>query len=96
MSRELSHVVAKVLSALRTSVGSEREEGLVAELLDGVELRVASGRWPAGTVGTVVDKLRDGALLVEVTDDGRTLDTVVVHPSAVRPLATFEQERLAV
>jgi ribosomal protein L21E len=72
------------------------EEDPVPELLDGVEMRVASGRWPAGTVGTVVDKLRDGALLVEVTDEGRTLETVVVHPSAVRQLATFEQERLAV
>ena len=36
--------------------------------LDVVELRAASGRWPAGTVGTVLELL-DAAALVEISNE---------------------------
>jgi hypothetical protein len=46
------------------------------ELLDAVELKVATDSWEAGTIGTVVDVSSD-RLLVEVSDEqGRTLDLV--------------------
>ncbi len=68
----------------------------MAGLLDGVALRVATGRWPAGTLGTVVGVLKDGALLVEITDEGRTLETVLLPPHAVKRLEPVDQTRLAV
>jgi len=37
------------------------------QMLD-VELKVDSGRWPAGTIGTVVETDADNAL-VEISDD---------------------------
>ncbi len=58
------------------------------QLLDVVELRVDSGRWPAGTVGTVVEADAEKAL-VEISDDrGHGLDFVSVPHDA---LATHHQ-----
>lgn len=45
-------------------------------VLDVVELTTDSGRWPAGTVGTVVEA-DDHTALVEISDDrGHALDFV--------------------
>jgi hypothetical protein len=45
-------------------------------VLDVVELQVESGRWPAGTIGTVVEADADQAL-IEISDDrGHALDFV--------------------
>lgn len=66
------------------------------QLLDVVELRTASGRWPAGQVGTVVEVFSDG-VLVEITDDhGRGLDFLELPPEAVSVVAQPKQERLVV
>jgi hypothetical protein len=65
------------------------------ELLDAVELKVATDSWEAGTIGTVVDVSSD-RLLVEVSDEqGRTLDLVSLPPDAVRRLDVPDQERLS-
>lgn len=54
------------------------------QVLDVVELRTDSGRWAAGTVGTVVEADDDRAL-VEISDDrGHALDFVALpHESLV-------------
>jgi hypothetical protein len=71
------------------------KEGPV-RLLDVVELRVASGRWPVGTVGTVVEDF-DASVLVEISDEmGRGLDFLELPPDAVAPITQPEQERLPV
>jgi hypothetical protein len=58
------------------------------QTLDVVELKVASGRWPAGTIGTVVETDADTAL-VEISDDrGHGLDFVSLPHDA---LATHQQ-----
>ncbi len=45
------------------------------KVLDVVELTVASGRWPRGTRGTVLELLGSEAALVEIADDrGHTLE----------------------
>jgi len=68
----------------------------VAELLDVVELRVDSGRWEAGTRGTVVEVLDAGAL-VEITDDqGHTEEIIAVPQGALRTVTKPEQDRLLV
>jgi hypothetical protein len=55
------------------------------QILDVVELRVDSGRWPAGTVGTVVEADRDQAL-VEISDDrGHGLDFISLPHDALAP-----------
>jgi hypothetical protein len=52
-------------------------------ILDVVELRVASGRWPAGTVGTVLEADTDRAL-VEISDDrGHALDLISLPHDAL-------------
>ena len=44
------------------------------QILDVVEFKVDSGRWPAGTIGSVVEADADQAL-VEISDDrGHGLD----------------------
>lgn len=64
-------------------------------VLDGVELRVSTGRWRAGTVGTVVEVFDDG-VMVEIADkDGRTLEILSVPLDAVSPLPQPKQQRLA-
>ncbi len=48
-----------------------------------VELLIDVGRWPAGTVGTVVDA-NDTTALVEISDDrGHGLDFVSVPQAAL-------------
>jgi hypothetical protein len=64
------------------------------QILDVVELKVDSGRWPAGTIGTVVETDSDQAL-VEISDDrGHGLDFVSLPHDA---LAAHQQpnQRLA-
>jgi hypothetical protein len=52
-------------------------------VLDVVELLVDSGRWPAGTVGTVVEADPE-RLLIEISDDrGHGLDFVALPHDAV-------------
>jgi hypothetical protein len=52
-------------------------------ILDVVELLVDSGRWPAGTVGTVVEA-DPQRLLIEISDDrGHGLDFIALPHDAV-------------
>lgn len=63
-------------------------------VLDVVELVVGSGRWPAGTVGTVVEVDADKAL-VEISDDrGHGLDFISLPHDALAP-AGDRAERFA-
>ena len=51
--------------------------------LDVVELLVNSGRWPAGTIGTIVEADADKAL-IEISDDrGHALDFITVPQDAL-------------
>ncbi len=51
--------------------------------LDVVELLAESGRWPAGTVGTVIET-SDAAALIEIADDrGHAIDFVSVSHDAL-------------
>ena len=53
--------------------------------LEVVELLTESGRWPAGTVGTVVEAGATSAL-VEITDDhGHAIDFVSLPHDALAP-----------
>jgi hypothetical protein len=64
--------------------------------LDVVELVVDSGRWGAGTMGTVLEASKD-SLLVEIDDEqGHSLDFIVLPGSAVRKVYVPAQEHLAV
>jgi hypothetical protein len=52
-------------------------------VLDVVELLVDVGRWPAGTIGTIVEADADKAL-VEISDDrGHKLDLIAVPHDAL-------------
>lgn len=54
-------------------------------VLDVVELLTEAGRWPAGTVGTVVEA-DDAVALVEVSDDrGHATDFVSLPHDALAP-----------
>jgi hypothetical protein len=54
------------------------------QVLEVVELAVQSGRWPAGTVGTIVE-VDDHQALVEISDDrGHGLDFVALPHEALR------------
>lgn len=68
-------------------------------VLDVVELLSASGRWPAGTGGTVVES-DDGRALVEISDDrGHGLDFVALPHDAlksVRKLLEGQKELAAI
>jgi hypothetical protein len=56
-----------------------------------VELVADSGRWPAGTVGTVVEADADKAL-VEISDDrGHGLDFISVPHDALAPAGDHEK-----
>ena len=65
------------------------------EMLEVVELRVDAGRWPAGTVGTVVET-DDEKALVEIADErGHALDFVAmphdglaIHRQTTRKIAS--------
>jgi hypothetical protein len=53
------------------------------QMLDVVELKIESGRWPAGTIGTVVETDAENAL-VEISDDrGHGLDFVTLPHDAL-------------
>jgi hypothetical protein len=63
-------------------------------VLDVVELVTDSGRWPAGTIGTVVEADAERAL-VEISDDrGHGLDFIAVPHNALAP-AGDNAERFA-
>lgn len=63
--------------------------------LDVVELKVSSGRWPAGTAGTVLELL-DSAVLIEVSDErGHALDFLTLPLDAVQVVEAPTQEMLA-
>jgi hypothetical protein len=64
-------------------------------ILDVVELLTDSGRWPAGTIGTVVEADDDQAL-VEISDDrGHALDFVTIPHDALAPASDHAAERFA-
>ena len=64
-------------------------------ILDVVELLADSGRWPAGTVGTVVEADDDKAL-VEISDDrGHALDFISVPHRALGSRPTRSENRVA-
>jgi len=64
-------------------------------MLDVVELTVESGRWPAGTVGTVVEADAD-RVLVEISDDrGHALDFVSLPHDALATRPSQSSERVA-
>ena len=63
-------------------------------LYDVVELRVDTGRWGAGTVGTVVEALPMG-VVVEIADDrGHTLDMLSLPYAAVAPGGASDPDQL--
>lgn len=65
----------------------------IAEL-DVVELAVQTGRWPAGTEGTVLER-RDQSVLVEISDErGHTQEIISVPADALRLVATPQQQAL--
>lgn len=64
-------------------------------ILDVVELLADSGRWPAGTVGTVVEADADQAL-VEISDDrGHALDFISVPHPALGSRPRRSEDRVA-
>lgn len=64
--------------------------------LDVVELRVASGRWAAGTVGTVLELL-DFAALIEISDEhGHAVDFLTLPLDSLRRVNISAQETLGV
>jgi hypothetical protein len=64
-------------------------------ILDVVELVADSGRWPAGTVGTVVEADAEQAL-VEISDDrGHALDFVSVPHRALGSRPSRSEDRVA-
>ncbi len=64
------------------------------QTLDVVELRVDAGRWPAGTVATVLEVFGTG-VIVEITDTrGHTLDMLSLPHVAIRVRETPDQQRL--
>jgi hypothetical protein len=63
--------------------------------LDGVELTAASGRWPRGTEGTILELFGTEAALVEVADErGHTLEELELPLGMLRPLGPSAQEQL--
>jgi hypothetical protein len=64
-------------------------------VLDVVELLADSGRWPAGTIGTVVEADAQRAL-VEISDDrGHALDFISVSHDALAPPQDDAADRFA-
>ena len=53
--------------------------------LDVVELTRSIGRWPAGTIGTIVDEFPGGVVIEMVGPAGETLDMLDVPVEHVRP-----------
>jgi hypothetical protein len=64
-------------------------------VLDVLELLVESGRWPAGTIGTVVEADAERAL-IEISDDrGHALDFISVPQDASASRPTKPSQRVA-
>lgn len=64
-------------------------------ILDVVELLAESGRWPAGTVGTVVEADAERAL-IEISDDrGHALDLISVPQEALASRPSQPSQRVA-
>ena len=63
------------------------------DLLDVVELREASGDWPAGTVGAVVELFPTEALVEIVDEHGRTAELLTVPYEALRIRVSSEPAR---
>ena len=64
-------------------------------ILDVVELLADSGRWPVGTVGTVVEADAEQAL-VEISDDrGHALDFILVPHRALASRPSRSANRVA-
>ena len=73
---------------------SPNVESMAISELDVVELGVQTGRWPAGTEGTVLER-RDDSALVELADErGHTLEIVTVPVGALRRIDTPKQQAL--
>lgn len=67
----------------RLMVGSHEAGSL--KNLDVVETVVDSGRWPAGTVGTVIETDDPSAVLIEISDEhGHSLDFASLPRRALR------------
>jgi hypothetical protein len=63
--------------------------------LEVVELLVDSGRWPAGTIGTVVEADSDRAM-VEISDDrGHALDFITLPHDALAATSPRPDQRIA-
>jgi hypothetical protein len=64
--------------------------------LDVVELTADAGRWPAGTVGTVVETFPSSAL-VEIADErGHSEDFVTLPFDVLRPVQVQDQKQLTI
>lgn len=61
-----------------------------------VELREATGRWPAGTRGVIVDAFETRATVEIMDEDGRTLELLSMPYTQVALLESPEQEHLVV
>src|SRR6266511_5263688 len=76
----------------RTSMSPEP-----VKVLDVVELTAASGRWPRGTEGTVLELFGTEAALVEISDErGHTLEELELPISALRTVSRPPQQQLPV
>ena len=65
--------------------------------LQQVHLSADVGRWPVGTLGTIVEAFEDGAVVeIASREDGATLDLLTLPYSAVSVLPRVEQTRLAI
>jgi hypothetical protein len=64
--------------------------------LDVVELTADPGRWPAGTIGTVVEVFPSSAL-VEIADErGHSEDFVTLPFDVLRPVRAQDQKQLTI
>lgn len=67
------------------------------KVLDIVELTAASGRWPRGTQGTVLELFGSEAALVEIADDrGHTLEELELPIDALTTVSRPPQQQLPV
>jgi hypothetical protein len=64
--------------------------------LDVVELTADAGRWPAGTIATVIEIFPSSAL-VEIGDErGHSEDFVTLPHGVLRPVQAQDQKQLAI
>lgn len=67
----------------------------LVKALDVVELTAASGRWPKGTRGTVLELFGSEAALVEVADDrGHTLEELELPVDVLKTVGRASHQRL--